>query len=159
MTKLAAALARPAVVVAGDYSAGKSSFIKRMFTEFGIEVPASLHIRADATTDDVHRYEMGRIDIVDTPGFQSRRPDHDDLALAGVRDAALVVVVLAMRIAFGRDVLDSLMFAVAPTASSNPFLRLIAGEEPTVPSSSTTLHSLPASVSISHFPATAPSLT
>lgn len=101
VTNLAAPLARPAVVVAGDYSAGKSSFIKRMFTEFGIEVPASLHIRADATTDDVHRYEMGRIDIVDTPGFQSRRPDHDDLALAGVRDAALVVVVLHINLLIG----------------------------------------------------------
>ena len=91
MTNLAAPLARPAVVVAGDYSAGKSSFIKRMFTEFGIEVPASLHIRADATTDDVHRYEMGRIDIVDTPGFQSRRADHD-LSLIHISEPTRLII-------------------------------------------------------------------
>lgn len=101
VTNLAVPLARPAVVIAGDYSAGKSSFVKRMFTEFGIEVPTSLHIRADATTDEVHRYAMGRVDIVDTPGFQSGRSDHDDLALAGVRDAALVVVVLHVNLLIG----------------------------------------------------------
>ena len=93
--------ARPAVVVAGDYSAGKSSFIKRMFTEFGIEVPESLHIRADATTDEVRRYPMGRVDIVDTPGFQSRLAGHDELALAGARGAALVIVVLHVNLLIG----------------------------------------------------------
>lgn len=101
VTDRAAPLARPAVVVAGDYSAGKSSFIKRMFTEFGIEVPESLHIRADATTDEVHRYPLGSVDIVDTPGFQSRRADHDELALAGVRDAALVIIVLHVNLLIG----------------------------------------------------------
>lgn len=101
VTDIASPLPRPAVVVAGDYSAGKSSFIKRMFTEFGIEAPESLHIRADATTDEVHRYPMGRVDIVDTPGFQSRRAAHDELALAGVRDAALVIVVLHVNLLVG----------------------------------------------------------
>lgn len=101
VTDIASPPPRPAVVVAGDYSAGKSSFIKRMFTEFGIETPESLHIRADATTDQVHRYPMGRVDIVDTPGFQSRHADHDDVALTGVRDAALVIVVLHVNLLIG----------------------------------------------------------
>nr|ABP45670.1 GTP-binding protein, HSR1-related protein [Mycolicibacterium gilvum PYR-GCK] len=101
VTDLAAPLPRPAVIVAGDYSAGKSSFIKRMFTEFGIDVPESLQIRADATTDEVRRYPMGSVDIVDTPGFQSRRAGHEELALAAVRDAALVVVVLHVNLLIG----------------------------------------------------------
>lgn len=92
---------RPAVVVAGDYSAGKSSFIKRIFTEFGIDVPESLRIRADATTDEVCRYPMGRVDIVDTPGFQSRRASHDELALSGTRGATLVIVVLHVNLLIG----------------------------------------------------------
>jgi len=92
---------RPAVVVAGDYSAGKSSFIKRMSTEFGIEVPPALRIRADATTDEVHRYPMGPVDIVDTPGFQSGRAGHDDLALAGASRAALLIVVLHVNLLIG----------------------------------------------------------
>ena len=39
----------------------------------GGDVPETLHIRADPTTDDVHVYQIGSFDIVDTPGFQSGR--------------------------------------------------------------------------------------
>ena len=94
-------VSRPAVVVAGDYSAGKSSFIKRIFSEFGVDVPESLRVRADATTDEVYRYPLGQVDIVDTPGFQSRYASHDELALIGVRDAALVIVVLHVNLLIG----------------------------------------------------------
>ncbi|MDQ1250292.1 MAG: hypothetical protein QG597_4671, partial [Actinomycetota bacterium] len=97
----AGARPRPAVVVAGDYSAGKSSFIKRMIAEFGGETPQSLHIRADATTEEVGRYPLGTVEIIDTPGFQSRREGHDDLALAGSREAALVIVLLHVNLLIG----------------------------------------------------------
>lgn len=92
---------RPNIVVAGDYSAGKSSFIKRLIAEFGGDTPTSLHIRAHATTDQVHRYPLGSIDIVDTPGFQSRRIGDDELALSVIRDAALVIVVLHVNLLIG----------------------------------------------------------
>lgn len=97
----ALAFSRPKVVVAGDYSAGKTSFIKRLIAEFGGDTPASLHVRADATTDQVHRYPLGGIDIVDTPGFQSRRTGDDELALSSIRDAALVIVVLHVNLLIG----------------------------------------------------------
>lgn len=97
----AAARPRPAVAVAGDYSAGKSSFIKRMITEFGGEVPSSLHVRADATTQDVLRYPLGPVEIIDTPGFQSRRLGHDELGLAGAREAAMVIVLLHVNLLIG----------------------------------------------------------
>jgi predicted GTPase len=92
---------RPAVVVAGDYSAGKSSFIKRMIIEFGGDTPESLHVRADATTNQVHLYSLGRVDIVDTPGFQSGRTGHDELALTSAREAALVIIVLHVNLLIG----------------------------------------------------------
>ena len=92
---------QPAVVVAGDYSAGKSSFIKRMIAEFGGQTPDSLHIRADATTNEVRRYSLNAIEIIDTPGFQSSRAGHDELALAGARQAALVIVVLHINLLIG----------------------------------------------------------
>ena len=97
----AASRPRPAVVVAGDYSAGKSSFIKRMVAEFGGEAPDSLHIRADATTEEVRRYPLGPVEIIDTPGFQSRRAGHDELALSGAREAALVIVLLHVNLLIG----------------------------------------------------------
>ena len=92
---------QPAVVVAGDYSAGKSSFIKRMIAEFDGQTPDSLRIRADATTDEVRRYSLNAVEIIDTPGFQSSRAGHAELALAGAREAALVIVVLHVNLLIG----------------------------------------------------------
>ncbi|WP_164517856.1 GTPase [Mycobacterium sp. P7213] len=97
----ALALPRPAVVVAGDYSTGKSSFIKRLIAEFDGNTPDSLHVRAGPSTDQVRRYPLECFDIVDTPGFQSRRTGDDELALTSVRDAALVIVVLHVNLLIG----------------------------------------------------------
>lgn len=93
--------ARPSVAVAGDFSAGKSSFIKRLLVEMGGEVPENLHIRADPTTDDVHMYQLGSIDVVDTPGFQSGRSGHDDMAVSATTNAALVIVLLHVNLLIG----------------------------------------------------------
>jgi predicted GTPase len=93
--------ARPSVAVAGDFSAGKSSFIKRLLVEMDGDVPETLHIRADPTTDDVHVYPLGSVDVVDTPGFQSGRSGHDDKAVSATTKAALVVVLLHVNLLIG----------------------------------------------------------
>lgn len=93
--------ARPSIVVAGDVSAGKSSFIKRLLVEMGGEVPETLHIRADPTTDDVHVYQLDSVDVVDTPGFQSGRSGHDDKAVAATTKASLVIVLLHVNLLIG----------------------------------------------------------
>jgi predicted GTPase len=93
--------ARPSVAVAGDVSAGKSSFIKRMLVEMDGDIPDTLHIRADPTTDDVHLYELGSVDVVDTPGFQSGRSGHDDKAVSATTNAALVIVLLHVNLLIG----------------------------------------------------------
>jgi predicted GTPase len=93
--------ARPSIVVAGDFSSGKSSFIKRLLVEMDNDVPETLHIRADPATDDVHVYQLGGLDIVDTPGFQSGRGGHDDKAVSATTNAALVIVVLHVNLLIG----------------------------------------------------------
>ncbi|WP_430227969.1 GTPase [Pseudarthrobacter oxydans] len=93
--------ARPSVAVVGDYSAGKSSFIQRMLVDMGGEVPETLHIRADATTEDVHVYQLGSIDVVDTPGFQSGRNGHDEKATSATKNAAVVIVLLHVNLLIG----------------------------------------------------------
>lgn len=92
---------RPAIVIAGDYSAGKSSFIKRLLVEMGWDVPESLHIRADATTDQVSVYQAGVVDVIDTPGFQSGRAGHDDQAESATTNASLVIVLLHVNLLIG----------------------------------------------------------
>ena len=122
------AFSRPdsAIVVAGDYSAGKSSSIKRIFTEFNIEVPESLHIRADATTDEVRRYPTGRVDIVDTPGFQSRRAGHDELALSSTRGATPVIVVLHVNLLIGDSTaLQTIANGTSTTVGKGPRILFI----------------------------------
>ncbi|GEP27802.1 hypothetical protein CLE01_24000 [Cryobacterium levicorallinum] len=93
--------ARPSVAVAGDSSAGKSSFIKRLLVEMDGDVPETLHIRADPSTDDVHVYQLGSVDVVDTPGFQSGRSRHDDKAVSATTNAALVIVLLHVNLLIG----------------------------------------------------------
>ncbi|RNL60210.1 GTPase, partial [Arthrobacter oryzae] len=93
--------ARPSVAVAGDVSAGKSSFIKRLLVEMDGDVPETLRIRADPTTDNVHVYQLGSVDVVDTPGFQSGRSGHDDKAVSATTNAALVIVLLHVNLLIG----------------------------------------------------------
>jgi predicted GTPase len=97
----AASQGRPSVAIAGDFSSGKSSFIKRLLVEVNGEVPESLIIRADPTTEDAHRYRLAAVDIVDTPGFQSGRRGHDEKAVAATSAAALVIVLLHVNLLIG----------------------------------------------------------
>lgn len=93
--------ARPSVAVAGDFSSGKSSFIKRLLVEMDGDVPETLHIRADPTTNEVHVYRLGSVDVVDTPGFQSGRNGHDDKAVSATLNAAIVIVLLHVNLLIG----------------------------------------------------------
>ncbi|RUP04855.1 MAG: hypothetical protein EKK34_10800 [Mycobacterium sp.] len=93
--------ALPSVAVAGDFSAGKSSFIKRLLAEVDGDVPETLNIRADPTTDDVYVYRLGSIDILDTPGFQSGRSGHDEKAVSATTNAALVIVLFHVNLLIG----------------------------------------------------------
>ena len=91
----------PTMAVIGDYSSGKSSLIKRLMVEFKGSAPESLAIRADPTTAEGHRYHVAGFDLVDTPGFQSGREGHDDLALSAAEDAALVIVLFQVNLMIG----------------------------------------------------------
>lgn len=93
--------ARPTVAVLGDFSAGKSSFVKRLLIETGSAGDDHPTVRADPTTAKVHRYTVGSYDLLDTPGFQSGRAGHEQEAIDGARDAAFVIVVLHVNLLLG----------------------------------------------------------
>ncbi|WP_141752432.1 GTPase [Rhodococcus erythropolis] len=92
---------KPTVVVLGDYSSGKSSLIKRLLVEMSGKVPENLHVRGSATTSSVQRYNLGHVQLLDTPGFQSGNHDHDAQALASAGDASLILVVLHVNLLIG----------------------------------------------------------
>ncbi len=93
--------ARPTVAILGDFSAGKSSFVKRLLVEMGGDVPESLKIRADPTTGQAHRFHLTNFDVIDTPGFQSGRDGHDERATSAARRAAVVIVLLHVNLLIG----------------------------------------------------------
>ena len=96
MTELRAlaALDGPAIFLLGDYNAGKTSFIKRLFAEAGLPVPTSLTVRADPTTPEVTRYDLHGARLVDTPGLQSVRDGDNADTVEAVVDASIVVWLL-----------------------------------------------------------------
>lgn len=100
---IAQSLARnpPVLVVIGDYSSGKTSLVKRLLAEAESATPDGLGVAAQPATSEARRYDFGPWDLVDAPGFQSGRADHDSVAVAAVRDAALVVVVLHVNLLIG----------------------------------------------------------
>ncbi|MBT0566087.1 GTPase [Williamsia sp. CHRR-6] len=92
---------KPAVAILGDYSAGKSSLVKRLLVEMSGSAPPDLGVRGSVSTNAARTYELGHIRLIDTPGFQSGRANHDEQALAAAAGAALVVVVVHVNLLLG----------------------------------------------------------
>lgn len=85
----------------GDYSAGKTSFVKRLLIDGGLPVPESVEVRADPTTDHVHVYEWEQADLVDTPGLQSMKDSHGQVAMAAFPDASVIIYLLQPNLLVG----------------------------------------------------------
>lgn len=92
---------RPVVVVMGDYSAGKTSLIKRLLAEAGAPTPPDLHVAAGPATAATRSYTFGSLELVDAPGFQSGHSAHDEQADDAARNAALAIVVLHVNLLIG----------------------------------------------------------
>lgn len=92
---------RPAVVVMGDYSAGKTSLIKRLLAEAGAPTPTDLHVAAGPATGTTRSYAFGPLELVDVPGFQSGHAEHDGQAVEAAQNAAMAIMVLHVNLLIG----------------------------------------------------------
>lgn len=80
----------PRLVLTGQFSSGKSMLINAL-----TDGAAKAETGVDATTDHVREYPWGHeVVIVDTPGVQSDRPEHDERAEDAIAGADLVLFVL-----------------------------------------------------------------
>lgn len=78
---------RPQMVLTGQYSSGKSTLIEAL-TDGKYQVPKGSAV----TTDRVEVFNWdGMVDLVDTPGVQAGRPEHDERAEEALRSADLVL--------------------------------------------------------------------
>ena len=94
---------RPRIHLVGDYSAGKTSFIRRLLVDAGSPVPETLEVRADPTTDTPREYEWDGITLIDNPGFQSSDLAHDESALRALSDASAVLYLFQPNLIVGDD--------------------------------------------------------
>ena len=92
---------RPAIYLCGDYSAGKSSFIKRLLLDSGAALPDGLSVRGDPTTATVTEYGWEGVTLVDTPGFQSGRGEHDQRSLEVVSEASMGLMLFHTNLLLG----------------------------------------------------------
>ena len=94
---------RPRIHLVGDYSAGKTSFIKRLLIDAGSRVPETLEVRADPTTDTSCEYDWDGITLIDNPGFQSGEGAHAQNALRSLSDASAVLYLFQPNLIVGDD--------------------------------------------------------
>ena len=101
--QLIADTGRPRIHLVGDYSAGKTSFIKRLLIDAGSRVPDTLEVRADPTTDTSCEYDWDGITVIDNPGFQSGERAHAQNALRSLSDASAVLYLFQPNLIVGDD--------------------------------------------------------
>jgi GTPase Era involved in 16S rRNA processing len=94
---------RPRLYLIGDYNAGKSSFIKRLLLDAGETVSPALQIRSNPTTDGVHQYAWGQVDLIDIPGFQSSNESHGEVARRTFPDASAILYLFQPNLVVGDD--------------------------------------------------------
>jgi hypothetical protein len=84
----------PLVVVFGAVGAGKSSLLKRILVENGVEVPDWLGVSGQRQTFRRDEIKIGEFRLVDTPGISGGDDEHDRIALEelGLADAYLWVM-------------------------------------------------------------------
>ncbi len=93
--------APPRIVVAGDYSTGKSSFIKRLLVDSDLRVPDQLEVAAQPKTAKAEVFRWGGWELVDTPGFQSTSTGQAEVAREAVVGASLLVVLFNPNLVVG----------------------------------------------------------
>ena len=81
------------LVLAGQYSAGKSTILKALT---GI---SDIAIGAGITTQEAHTYDWNGIEVIDTPGIHTTlRPDHDEISYQAIADADMLVYVVTQEL-------------------------------------------------------------
>ena len=93
--------APPRIVVAGDYSSGKSSFIKRLLVDADLKVPDELEVAAQPQTASAAVFRWGDWELVDTPGFQSTHAEHTEAAHRAVVGASLLIILFNPNLVVG----------------------------------------------------------
>lgn len=82
------------VTFLGPYSSGKSTLLRRLVVDGGVEVPEWLTVSARRETFELNAVDVGDLTFTDAPGFAAGNDLHDELArdALALSDAFLLVV-------------------------------------------------------------------
>jgi predicted GTPase len=107
-------LDRARVAVVGDYSAGKTTFLRRLLAEDYRRIPEELRTGGAATTAIAAEYGWMGVSLVDTPGLQSGDRRHDSEATQAILSAGALLYLFNPNLVVGRS--DFLRLALAGDA-------------------------------------------
>lgn len=121
----------PVVSVFGAYDAGKSTLLKRLLVDAGVEPPSWLTISARRETFEVNEVNAFGCVLRDTPGVAAGSAPHESLALEAVIGSDVVMLVMPPQLLTGdRDLTLSLLsgeaFRPGGLALANSLLIVIA---------------------------------
>jgi hypothetical protein len=91
-------------------------------------VPPELQIRSNPTTDRVHQYAWGKVDLIDIPGFQSSNESHYEVARRTFPDASAILYLFQTNLVLGDDSTMQVVLrgdrarGIAPKASRTFFI-------------------------------------
>ena len=82
------------VTFLGPYSSGKSTLLRRLVIDGGVQIPEWLTVSARPETFELNAIDVGDLTFTDAPGFAAGNELHDDLAqdALALSDAFLLVV-------------------------------------------------------------------
>jgi 50S ribosome-binding GTPase len=104
------ATSRPIVTVFGSYDSGKSTLLKRLLVDAGVDVPSWLTVSARRETFEVS--EVGALGCLfrDTPGIAGGNTEHEQMALEAVTLSDVILLVVPPQLVTGdRDAIISVL--------------------------------------------------
>ncbi len=82
------------IVIFGAYDAGKSSLLKRILVQSGVDIPSWLTVSSYHETFEVCQVDCGQLTFLDTPGLASGNLTHDQQTLEAMKLADAFLWVL-----------------------------------------------------------------
>lgn len=104
----------PVLALVGPYTSGKSSLIKRLCIDDGVEIPESLLIGGEPTTQGSTDVQIGRWVLRDTPGVDSENEDHAGVAVRAALSAERVFLLVLPNLFAEDSETADLLRALAP---------------------------------------------
>lgn len=95
------AVDRPVVTVFGSYDSGKSTLLKRLLVDAGVDVPSWLTVSARRETFEIKEVDALGCRFRDTPGIAGGNTEHEQMAREAVTSSDVILLVVPPQLLTG----------------------------------------------------------